>query len=76
MHDVAAMLLAAGANVDHRFLGGGTALVCAIINDDYEIAKLLLKYGADYRLFVARLGRPIYLLDMSEKLRQVIPNRL
>jgi ankyrin repeat protein len=76
MHDVAAMLLAAGANVNHRFLGGGTALVHAIRNDDYEMAKLLLEHYADYRLFVDSLGRPIYKLDMSEKMRRLIPHHL
>ncbi len=76
MHDVAAMLLAAGASVNHRFLGGGTALVHAILNDDYEMVKLLLEYCADYRLFVDALGRPIFTMEMSEKMRQLIPNRL
>jgi len=76
LHDVAAMLLAGGASVNHRFLGGGTALVRAIMNDDYEMAKLLLEYGADYHLFVEGLGRPIYAMPMSEKMRQLIPLRL
>jgi len=76
MHDVAAMLLAARASVNHRFLGGGTALVHAILNDDYEMAKLLLEYCADYRLFVDALGRPIYMMQMSEKIRRLIPDRL
>jgi ankyrin repeat protein len=75
LHDVAAMLLAAGASVNHRFLGGGTALVRAILNDDFEMAKLLLEYRADSRLFVDSLGRPIYMMDMSEKMRQLIPHR-
>lgn len=73
---VAAMLLAAGASVNHRFQGGGTALVRAIQNDDYEMAKLLIEYCADYRLIVDALGRPIYLMEMSEKMRRLIPDRL
>jgi len=76
LHHVAAMVLAAGASVNHRFQGGGTALVRAIRNDDVEMARLLLEYGADYRLFVDALGRLIYLMDMSEKMRQLIPHRL
>ena len=76
LHDVAAMLLAAGASVNHRFQGGGTALVRAIQNDDYEMAKLLIEYCADYRLVVDALGRPIYLMKMSEKMRRLIPDRL
>ena len=76
LHDVAALLLAGGASVNHRFQGGGTALVRAILNDDYQMAKLLLEYCADYRLFVDALGRPIYMMEMSEKLRQLIPHRL
>lgn len=73
LHDVAALLLAAKANVNHRFRGGGTALVRAIENDDYEMAKLLIEYLADARLFVEALGRPIYLMPMSEKMRGLIP---
>lgn len=76
LHDVAVMLLVAGANVNHRFQGGGTALVRAIINDDYELAKLLLEYRADYRLFVdPPLNRPICEIPMSEKMRRLIPYR-
>ncbi len=75
LHDVAAILLAAGANVNHRFQGGGTALVRAILNDDYEMAKLLLEYGADDRLSVdPPLKCPIYALPMSEKMRRLIPH--
>lgn len=77
LHDVAAMLLAAGANVNHRFQGSGTALVRAILNDDCEMARLLLEYRADYRLFIdPPLGRPIYAMPMSEKMRRLIPHRL
>jgi len=76
LRDVAALLLAAGASVNHRFRGGGTALVRAIINDDCEMAKLLLEYCADYRLFVDALGRPIYTMEMSEKMRRLIPDRV
>jgi len=74
-HDVATMLLKAGANVNHRFQGGGTALLRAIINDDYEMAKLLLEYKADPRLFVDARGRPIYEMPMSERMRRLIPAR-
>ncbi len=76
MHEVVTKLLTAGANVNHRFHGGGTALVRAIINNDYEMARLLLESGADHRLFVDALGRPIYLMNMSEKMRRLIPDRL
>jgi hypothetical protein len=76
LHDVAAMLLAAGANVNHRFQGGGTALVRAIINDDYEMAKMLIEYKADYRLFVDALEQPIYAMLMSEKMRRLIPDQV
>lgn len=75
LHDVAAMLLAAGANVNHRFRNGGTALALAIANDDYEMASLLLEYKADYRLFVDAISRPIYTMLMSEKMRRLIPTR-
>jgi len=73
--NVATMLLKAGANANHRFKRGGTALVRAIINDDYEMASLLLEYKADYRLFVDAIGRPIYALPMSERMRRLIPAR-
>lgn len=75
LNNIVAMLLSAGANVNHRFQGGGTALVRAIINDDCEMAKLLLEYKADYRLFVDAIGRPIYAMSMSEKMRRLIPAR-
>lgn len=75
LHDVAAMLLAVGANVNHRFHGDGTALVCVIMKDVYEMSKLLLEYCADYRLFVDALGRAIYAMELSEKMRQLIPQR-
>ncbi len=74
MHDVAAMLLAAGANVNHSFRGGCTALMRAILNDNYQMARLLLEYHADYRHFVHALGRPIYTMEMSERMRQIIPH--
>lgn len=75
MHDVAAKLLACGASVNHRLRGGVTALTWAILNNDYDMVKLLLEYRADYRLFVDAFDRPIYALEMSEKLRQLIPQR-
>ncbi len=73
LHDVAATLLAAGANVNHRFKDGGTALALAITNDDYEMVRLLIEYKADYRLFVEAIGRPIYAMQMSERMRRLIP---
>jgi ankyrin repeat protein len=73
LHDVAAMLLAAGANVNHRFVNGGTALVHAIVKDDFEMAKLLIEYRADARLFVEAIGRPIFAMNMSERMRRLIP---
>ena len=75
LNDVAATLLASGASVNHRFLSGGTALVRAIQNDDYEMAKLLLEYRADVRLFVEALDCPIYAMPMSEKMRRLFPFR-
>ena len=73
MGDVTAMLLAGGANVNHRFVGGGTSLVRAILNNDVQAAKLLLEYGADDRLFVDALRRPLYLMEMSSEMRRLIP---
>ncbi|MBA4148342.1 MAG: ankyrin repeat domain-containing protein [Verrucomicrobia bacterium] len=76
LQDVVGLLLAAKANVNHRFQGGGTALLRAVMNDDYQMAKLLMEYGADYRLFVEALGRPIYTMRMSEQMRRIIPDHL
>jgi len=76
LHDVAVMLVAAGANVNHRFHGGGTALVYAILNEDCETAKLLVEHGADHRLFVESLGQPICMMQMSERMQRLVPNRL
>ena len=75
LHDVAVILLDAGANVNHRFLGGGTALVWAIQHDDYEMAKLLLARGADHGLFVKEIGGPIYTMNMTNRMRQLILER-
>jgi hypothetical protein len=52
---------------------GGTALVHAVLNNDVQTAKLLLEYGADYRLFVDALGRPIYMMEISADMRRLIP---
>jgi hypothetical protein len=46
----------------------------AIINDDHELAKVLIDYKADYRLFVEPIGQPIYGMEISEKMRQLIPD--
>jgi ankyrin repeat protein len=72
MRDIAGMLLAAGASVNHQFVGGGTALVRAIQNDDCELGRLLLEYGANPNLYVDALGRPIHAMTMSEKMRQLV----
>lgn len=37
------------------------------------MVKLLLEFGADRRLFVDVAGRPIWELEMSERLRRLIP---
>lgn len=74
--DLAIELLNKGAFVNHRCLGGGTALCFAIQNNDRRLVSALREYKADYTLFVEGLGRPIYTMPMSEELRQFIPHRL
>lgn len=76
LQDVAEELLKAGANVNHPSKGGTTALAWAIWKNNYPLAKLLLEFNADYRLRLERIGRPIYLLPMSEQMRRLIPDRL
>lgn len=73
MHDIAGKLLASGASPNHRCQGGCTALCFAIRNDDIDMVKLLLEFGGDRRLFVDVAGRPIWALEMSARLRDLIP---
>lgn len=74
--DLAIKLLSKGANPNHRISGGGTALCFAIQNDDARLVSALLEFKADYTLYVDSLGRPIYTMPMSERLRNLIPYRL
>jgi ankyrin repeat protein len=74
MHDIVLKLLSAGANVNHRTDGGGTAICWAIKNNDLEMVKLLLEYEADTSFYVEGLGCHIYELPMSESIRRLIPN--
>lgn len=76
MHDIALRLLQAGANVNHRIVGGITALCFAIRHNDYEMAKLLHEYRADDRIFVEQIGRPIHAMEMSDKIREIFPRRI
>jgi ankyrin repeat protein len=46
-HDIAAMLIAAGADVNARQQGGYTPLLAAAGNGDIELAQSLLAAGAD-----------------------------
>jgi len=73
LHDVAAILLAGKASVNHRFRGGGTALYRAVQNDDLYLAKMLIEHGADPKLLVESEGRPIRAMHMSEGMRTIIP---
>lgn len=74
--DLAIKLLSIGANPNHRISGGGTALCFAIQNDDVRLVSALLEFKADYTLYVDSLGRPIYTMPMSERLRDLIPYRI
>lgn len=74
--DLAIKLLGKGANPNHRFSGGGTALCCAIKNDDIRLASALSEFDADYTLYIDSLGRPIYTMSMSDQLRGLIPYRI
>ncbi|MDQ8194032.1 ankyrin repeat domain-containing protein [Coraliomargarita sp. SDUM461004] len=75
MQDIVAKLLAAGANANHRFQGGGTAICWAIKNNDLEMVNLLLEYEADTSFFVEGLGHHIHQLPMSDKIRRLIPSK-
>ena len=46
-HDVASFLMEKGCNVNHRNHLGVSALTLAVINDDIEMAKLLIQNKAD-----------------------------
>jgi ankyrin repeat protein len=74
--DLAIKLLSRNANPNHRIRGGGTALCYAIENDDIRLTAALLEFNADYTLYVDYLGRPIYTMPMSDRLRDLIAYRL
>lgn len=76
LSEIVELLLIHGAAVNHRIQGGATALVFAIKNDDFQSARMLIEFNADYRLFLEFAGRPIYALPMSERMRTLIPYRL
>ncbi len=73
LSEIVKKLIKAGADVNHQALGGATALAIAINRDDYEMVKLLKESGANDKLYVEALGRPIFAINMSEKLRELIP---
>jgi|GEM_PF-4356584 len=80
LHDVALMLLEAGANVNHRLDTGATALVYAVCNNDIRMARLLLEYKADCSFefnMIDQYGNPrwqghIYEMQMSDEMRRII----
>lgn len=72
--DLAEMLLKAGADVNHDFDLGGTALCWAIRNEDLHAVQLLLKHGAKSDLYVEGMKQHIYELPMTPEIKKLIPN--
>ena len=58
---MAALLLDAEAEIDHQNTGGGdTALMCACLYSNVEVARLLLECGANKGIRAGRGANPNY----------------
>ena len=57
--DIAAALLAAGAEVDQRTAGGYTPLMHAVATNQVELVRLLLRHGAQVHLVTDRGYTPL-----------------
>jgi uncharacterized protein len=62
------LLVAAGANINHRNAGGGTALLASADRADY--AMCLLKCGADYRITDDRGSDAVLWLASTKRSRE------
>jgi ankyrin repeat protein len=58
-YDTVAFLLERGADVDYKLPDGVAALNMAVLNADYDLAALLLDFGADPNSRDAR-GTPLH----------------
>ncbi len=68
-------ILEAGADVNARDNDGVTPLMCAVIRDNEDVAKLLIKSGADTRLLVEKKDAAVE-EDERQALKAEINERL